>query len=149
MAEQRDFYRFYRVIIHCDRCAQRRGRGPVLAVADRTLRCPILALAARQPRCPEGWRIWRLRVARRLARRLPPHWQPVATSYSGGAVPDQPKRVALERGRRLVLVPLHPLEASAAQLICRDCKARPRVSQAKLIELAEQAEAASRHDAYA
>jgi hypothetical protein len=34
------------------------------------------------------------------------------------------------------------------QLICPKCSARPRLSRAKLVELAEQAMAASRYDAY-
>jgi hypothetical protein len=72
----------------------------------------------------------------------------IVRSHSGGAVPDNPRRVAVERGRRLVLTEVHPLEVSAAQLICRDCTARPRVALAKLMELADQAEAAGRHDAY-
>jgi hypothetical protein len=37
----------------------------------------------------------------------------------------------------------------AAQLICYRCPARPRLSRAKLVELAEQAEARGRRDAYA
>jgi hypothetical protein len=40
-------------------------------------------------------------------------------------------------------------DASAVQLICPKCSARPRLSRAKLDELAEQAMAAGRHDAYA
>jgi hypothetical protein len=130
--EQRDQYR---VAVYCDRCAQRRGRGPVLAVAQR-----------------EPWMVdghWQLKVARRLPRRLPPESPRVVTSYSGGAVPDRRKRWQAERGRRLVLVPVHALERSAALLICQKCKARPRVAVAKLVELAEQAMAAGRHDAYA
>jgi hypothetical protein len=34
------------------------------------------------------------------------------------------------------------------QLICPKCSARPRLSRAKLVELAEQAMATSRYDAY-
>jgi hypothetical protein len=68
-------------------------------------------------------------------------------SHSGGAVPDQPKRGVVQHGR-FVLVSLWAFEASAAQLICQKCKARPRVAMAKLVELAEQAEAAGRRDAY-
>jgi hypothetical protein len=90
---------------------------------------------------------WRFEIARRLPRRLPPDLN-VFKSYSGGAVPDQPKHGVVKRGR-FALVKLFPFEASAAQLICQKCKARPRVAVAKLVELAEQAMAAGRHDAYA
>jgi hypothetical protein len=38
---------------------------------------------------------------------------------------------------------------TAALLICRKCKARPRIARAKLQELAGEAMAADRHDAYA
>jgi hypothetical protein len=68
-------------------------------------------------------------------------------SYSGGAVPDQPKRAEVKRGR-FALVRVSAFDASAAQLICQKCKARPRVAVAKLIELAEQAMAGGRHDGY-
>jgi hypothetical protein len=121
----------YRVIFYCDRCAQRWGRGPVLAVAER------------EPWMVEGH--WWLRVARRLPRRVEAPLP--AKSYSGGAVPDQPKRFVVERGR-IGFVQLS-VQATAALLICQKCKARPRVAIAKVIELAEQAMAAGRHDAYA
>jgi hypothetical protein len=125
----------YSVTFYCDRCAQRWGYAPVLAVANR------------EPWMVEGH--WWLQVARRLPRRLPPELLPFPVkSHSGGAVPDQPKRAVVKRGR-FALVRLSALEASAAQLICQKCKARPRVAVTKLIELAEQAMAASRHDAYA
>jgi hypothetical protein len=91
---------------------------------------------------------WRLRVARRLPRRLPPDLLPFPVkSYSGGAVPDRPARAVVRSGR-YVFVQVRALDVSAAQLICQKCKARPRVALAKLIELAEQAMAAGRHDAY-
>jgi hypothetical protein len=68
-------------------------------------------------------------------------------SYSGGAVPDRPRNIAPKPGRFQLVPPLP--EASAAQLICPKCPARPRVAVAKLMELADHAEAAGRHDAYA
>ena len=68
-------------------------------------------------------------------------------SYSGGAVPDHPKHIAPKPGR-FQLVPLD-FGVSAAEFICQRCKARPRVAIKKLVELAEQAMAAGRHDAYA
>ncbi len=121
----------YRVTFYCDRCAQRWGRGPVLAMADR------------EPWMVEGHR--RLQVARRLSR-IVEAAIPVK-SYSGGAVPDQPKRFVVKPGR-FQLVPLG-FGVPAAGLICQKCKARPRVAVTKLIELAEQAMAAGRRDAYA
>jgi hypothetical protein len=69
-------------------------------------------------------------------------------SYSGGAVPDRPNRFIPTPGR-FQLVPLNNPDVSAAGLVCPKCKARPRVALAKLIELAEQAMAAGRRDAYA
>ena len=120
--EQRDQYR---VTVYCDQCAQRWGRGPILAVVEK-----------------EPWMVdghWRLAISRQV---------PVATSYSGGVIPDRPKRFAIQR-RRLQLVPVSVLSASAARLQCPKCAARPRVAVAKLMELAEQAMAAGRHDAYA
>jgi hypothetical protein len=62
-------------------------------------------------------------------------------------MPDRPKRFVGNYGR-FQLVPLSALDASAAGLICQKCPARPRVELAKLTELAEQAMAAGRHDAY-
>ena len=92
---------------------------------------------------------WRFRIARRLpTRRLSdeaPFW---VKSHSGGAVPDRPNRGVVKRGR-FALVPLSAFEASAAQLVCHRCKARPRVAVTKLVELAEQAMNTGRRDAYA
>ena len=132
VSEQSDAYR---VTFYCDRCAQRWGRGPVLAVADR------------EPWMVEGH--WRFHIARRTPRRLSPERVRMGSmkSYSGGAVPDQPRRFAPKVGR-FQLVPLSAFHASAAGLICPKCKARPRVAIEKLVELAEQAMAAGRHDAY-
>jgi hypothetical protein len=126
----------YRVTVYCDCCAQRWGRGPVLAVADRL------------PGMVEGH--WKLQIARRASRKLSPERVRAGSmkSYSGGAVPDQPQHFAPKPGR-FQLVPLRALDASAAQLICSKCPARPRVTLAKLIDLAEQTMAAGRHDAYA
>ena len=126
----------YRVTFYCDPCAQRWGRGPVLAVAER------------EPWMAEGH--WRFEVARRTPRKVSPERARIGalTSYSGGAVPDQPKRFVGKPGR-FQLIPLSAFDTSAAGLICRKCPARPRVALAKLIELAEQAMAAGRHDAYA
>ena len=126
----------YRVTFHCDRCAQRWGRGPILAVAER-----------------EPWMVkghWRFQVARRTPRKVTPERVKLGSipSYSGGAIPDQPKHIAPRPGR-FQLVPLSAFHASAAQLICQRCKARPRIAVAKLTDLAEQAMAAGRHDAYA
>jgi hypothetical protein len=133
MAEQRDQYR---VTFHCDLCAQRWGRGPVLAVAER------------EPWMVEGH--WRFQVARRTPRKVTPERARIGSipSYSGGAIPDYPTRIAPKVGR-FQLVPLSVFHTSAARLICQRCKARPRVAVEKLIELAEQAMAAGRHDAYA
>jgi hypothetical protein len=86
-------------------------------------------------------------VARRSRRPISPGAEPIR-SYSGGAVPDQPNRFFPTPGR-FQLVPLNVLHVSAVQLICPKCTARPRVAVAKLAELAEQAMAADRHDAYA
>ena len=126
----------YRVTFYCDQCAQRWGRGPVLAVADRG------------SDWPEGQ--WWVQVARRIRQPISPERARAESvkSYSGGAVPDRPKRFLPTPGR-FQLVPLTNPEVSAARLICRKCSARPRVALAKLIELAEQAMAAGRHDAYA
>jgi hypothetical protein len=92
---------------------------------------------------------WELQVARRMPRRLSAERVRIGSvkSYSGGAVPDQPKRFAPKVGR-FQLVPLSAFHTSAAGLICQKCKARPRVAVTKLYELAEQAMAAGRHDAY-
>lgn len=75
------------------------------------------------------------------------------TALSGSGHPD--KRRERERvgpvlqpgGLRFVWVPLKAGLLSA-QLICYKCPARPRLSRAKLVELAEQAVAAGRRDAY-
>jgi hypothetical protein len=125
----------YRVTFYCDRCAQRWGRGPILAVADR------------EPWMVEG--DWRLQVTRRSSRPISPERVKAGSirSYSGGAIPDRPRSIAPKPGR-FQLVPLHAFETSAAQLVCPKCKARPRVALAKLVELAEQALAAGRRDAY-
>jgi hypothetical protein len=92
---------------------------------------------------------WRLRVARRTSRPISPERVQAGSirSYSGGAVPDRPRHIAPKPGR-FQLVPLHAFETSAAQLVCPKCKARPRVAVAKLVELADRALAAGRHDAY-
>jgi hypothetical protein len=92
---------------------------------------------------------WRLQVARRTPRRVSPERARIGgiRSHSGGAVPDRPKQIVAKPGR-FQLVPLG-FGDSAAGLICPKCKARPREAVAKLIELAKQAMAAGRHDAYA
>jgi hypothetical protein len=125
----------YRVTFYCDRCARRDGRNRIVAVADRGV----------DPQHPDFW--W-MSVARRAGRAPTKPSSAVGTSRSGGLPHGESKRVKMQVGRRLVLVPLHPLD-SAAQLICRHCKARPRIAQAKLIQLADQAMAIGRHDAYA
>jgi hypothetical protein len=132
VSEQSDAYR---VTFYCDCCAQRWGRGPVLAIADRG------------SDWPEG--CWWLQVARRRSRPISPEQARAESvrSYSGGAVPDRPNRFKPKPGR-FQLVPLNTFGISAAGLVCPKCKARPRVAVAKLVELAEQAMAASRHDAY-
>jgi hypothetical protein len=110
----------------------------------------LLAVAERGPHpwChPDLWHLWRFSVARRAGRAPTEPGVAVATSRGGGIPHGDRKRVAMQVGRRLALVPLS-LDDSAAQLICRHCKARPRVSRAKLVELAEQAVAAGRRDAY-
>ena len=72
--------------------------------------------------------------------------------WSAGGHPHGPRTrvgpVLVPGGHRFVLVPLS-MWAPAAQLICYRCPARPRVARAKLVELAEQAMAAGRRDAYA
>jgi hypothetical protein len=118
-------------VFYCDRCAQRDGRKRILAVAERG---------------PD--RHWRLSVFRRAGRAPAEPGVAVATSRTGGVPHGERKRVAMQVGRRLVLVPLHPF-ATAAQLICRHCKARPRPSRTKLVEMAEQTVAKGRRDAYA
>jgi hypothetical protein len=93
---------------------------------------------------------WRLRVTRRTSRKISPERVRAGSirSYSGGAVPDRPRHIAPKPGR-FQLVPVYAFETSAAQLICPKCKARPRVAVEKLGQLADQAMAAGRHDAYA
>jgi hypothetical protein len=93
---------------------------------------------------------WLLDVTRRSSRKISPERVRAGSirSYSGGAVPDRPRHIAPKPGR-FQLIPVLAFETSAAQLICPKCRARPRVAVAKLIELAEQAMAAGRHDAYA
>ena len=126
----------YRVTFYCDQCARRWGRGPVLAVTQGG------------PNWPEGQ--WWVQVARRMRRPISPERARAESvkSYSGGAVPDRPNRFRPSPGR-FQLVPLNNPDASAVQLICSKCSARPRLSREKLAELAEQAMAAGRHDAYA
>jgi hypothetical protein len=133
VSEQSDAYR---VTFYCDRCAQRWGRGPILAVADH------------EPWMVEGH--WRLQVTRRRSRPISPERVRIGSirSYSGGAVPDRPRHIAPKPGR-FQLVPLSASETSAAQLRCPKCPARPRVALEDMIELADQAMAAGRHDAYA
>lgn len=133
MSEQSDAYR---VTFYCDCCAQRWGRGPVLAVAHRG------------SDWPEGQ--WWVQVARRSRRPISPERARAESvkSYSGGAVPDRPNRFIPTPGR-FQLVPLTNPDVSAVRLICRKCSARPRVARVKLVELAEQAMAGGRHDAYA
>jgi hypothetical protein len=107
----------------------------------------MLAVANRESDWPEGQ--WWVQVARRSRRPISPERaraEPVR-SYSGGAVPDRPNRFFPTPGR-FQLVPLNNPDASAVQLICPKCSARPRVARAKLVELADQTEAAGRHDAY-
>lgn len=125
-------------MFYCDRCARRDGRKRILAVAER----------GPHPWCPPDlWNLWGFSVVRRAGRAPSEPGVAVATSYSGGVPHGEPKRVAMRVGRRLALVPLNLFEP-AAQLVCRHCKARPRVARAQLVELADQAEAAGRRDAY-
>lgn len=70
------------------------------------------------------------------------------TVLSAGGAPHGPRRRmgrVVQPGHRFILV---PLTAPAAALDCPNCPARPRLSRAKLVELAQQALAAGRHDAY-
>ena len=125
----------YRVTFYCDRCARRWGRSPILAIADK-----------------EPWTVdghWRLRVTRRRSRPISPERARAGSirSYSGGAVPDRPRHIAPKPGR-FQLVPVLAIETSAAQLICPKCGARPRVAMEKLGDMADQAMAAGRLDAY-
>ena len=133
MSEQREPDR---VVFYCDRCAQRDGRKRILAVAER----------GGDPWFPQR-DDWRLSVARRVGQAPVVPGAAVATSHSGGLPHGEPKRVTMQLRRRLALVPILLFDP-AAQLICRHCKARPRVARAKLVELADQAEAAGRRDAY-
>jgi hypothetical protein len=108
----------------------------------------MLACANRSPATYGGWDIL---VSRRVGRPRPGD-KPVGND---GGVPhgDFPMPVLSAEGKRAVFVAISPLE-SAAQLVCRrkvpegERQHRPRVARAKLVELAEQAEAAGRRDAY-
>ena len=91
-----------------------------------------------------------MQIARRSRRPISPERaraEPIR-SYSGGAVPDHRNRFFPKPGR-FQLVPLTNPAVLAVQLICPKCSARPRLSRAKLVDLAEQAMADDRHDAYA
>jgi hypothetical protein len=78
-------------------------------------------------------------------------YMPLVRSAAG----DPDKRRPRERvgpvlqpgGLRWVLIPMKA-GLRAAELICYQCPARPRVARAKLVELAVQTEAAGRRDAY-
>jgi len=130
VAEQPDSYA---VVFRCDRCARRSGRAPVLAVGNPDPSAPV----------EWSWRLW----ARRASHPLPPMEKGGISSHGGG-VPHGSMRRLDTRGRQNTRLALIPLMAPAAQLICHRCKAKPRVARAKLVELAEQAMAAGRRDAY-
>jgi hypothetical protein len=110
----------------------------------------MLAVANRNPATYGGWDI---SVARRDGH------SPQRRHHAGGndgGVPhgDVPQlTVARSADKRLALIPIYP-GTPAAQLICRrkvppgQRPHRPRPARDKLVELAEQAEAAGRHDAY-
>ncbi|HEV8425709.1 MAG TPA: hypothetical protein VGS14_11040 [Actinomycetes bacterium] len=133
------------VVFYCDQCARRHGSRRLLAAADRYSEPgPGTAWPS------DGWRLW---LGRRSGRKVRLTSVTGPTALSGGGHPD--KRRPRERvgpvlrpgGLRFLWVPLD-MWAPAAQLICYKCSARPRVARAKLVELAEQAMAAGRHDAY-
>jgi hypothetical protein len=107
------------IAIRCDVCHRRYGRAPVLAMVDG-----------------DGRGDRDVTVARRRSRRIG-----VVRAGDRVGAPRVP-------GARL---DLEPLTASWAQLVCptRNCTHKPREARAKLVELAEQARAANRPDAYA
>jgi hypothetical protein len=110
----------------------------------------MLAVANRNPATYGGWDI---SVARRDGH------SPQRRHHAGGndgGVPhgDVPQlTVARSADKRLALIPIYP-GTPAARLLCRrkvppgQRPHRPRPARDKLVELAEQAEAAGRHDAY-
>jgi hypothetical protein len=127
----------YVVAFYCDPCARRSGRRRMLAVANRN---------------PATYGGWDISATRRVGHVPSPKQKPVGND---GGVPhgDSPGAVATAPGKRLVLVSVPVLEP-AAQLVCRrkvpegERQHRPRVARAKLVELADKAEAVGRHDAY-
>jgi hypothetical protein len=121
----------YVVSFYCDPCARRSGRRRLLGGAEQN------------PAIYGGWAIW---VTRRVGHVPRPREDPVGND---GGVPhgDFPEPAARAPGKRLVMIQIHPL-TPAAQLICRRCPARPREARTALVELAEQAVAAGRCDAY-
>jgi hypothetical protein len=126
----------YVVAFYCDPCARRSGHRRTLAVANQN---------------PATYGGWDIAVVRRAGRPRPAE-KPVGND---GGVPhgDVPMPILSAPGKRLVLVSVHVLEP-AAQLMCRrkvptgQRPHRPRVARVELVELASQAEAAGRHDAY-
>jgi hypothetical protein len=127
----------YAIGIYCDPCARRSGRRRLLAVAQRN---------------PATFGGWDIAVARRAGRAHPGD-KPVGND---GGVPhgDFPEPALTAPGKRLRLIPISPLE-SATQLVCRrkvpkgERPHRPRMARTRVVELAEQAAAAGRRDAYA
>ena len=128
---------------YCDLCAQQSGRRRMLGVASQS------------PTTFGGWDVW---IARRVGRAPHPEGMaarpsPLTIANDGGVPHGVPEPIATAPGRRLVLIPISPL-TPAAQFICRrkvprgQRPHRPRVARTKLVELAEQAVAAGRRDAY-
>jgi len=126
----------YVVGFYCDPCARRSGRRRLLASAHSN---------------PATYGGWDILVGRRVGRPRPGD-KPVGND---GGVPHGhfPIPVLSADGKRSVFVAISPLE-SAVQLKCRrkvpkgERPHRPRVARTKLVELAEQAKAAGRRDAY-
>jgi transposase InsO family protein len=138
VSKQRDRFQ---IAFRCDRCARRHGRAQILATANRDATPNAWGI-----RPPDGWRLW---YARRLPKRVRLAETPQSlTVVSAGGAPHGPRKrmgLVVQPGHRLILV---PLTAPAAALDCPDCPARPRLSRAKLVELAEQTLAAGRRDVY-
>lgn len=126
----------YVVGFYCDACARRSGRRRLLAVANRN---------------PVRFDGWDVAVVRRAGQPRPGE-HPLGND---GGVPhgDFPMPILSAPGKRSVAVSISPMDP-AAQLQCRrkvpegERPHRPRVARSKLVELAEQTEAAGRHDAY-
>ena len=110
----------------------------------------MLGVANRNPATVGGWDIW---VARRDGHS--PQRRHHAGGNDGGVPHGDVSQLTVARrpDKRLALIPIYPL-TPATQLKCRrkvpegERPHRARVARMKLVELAEQAEAAGRHDAY-